>query len=97
MLAHRLRPAAVTCSECGAAARDGDGWRAFVVGGYEGEDVEIVVFCPGCAEREVGSGQSRSTRSASGRATRRAYNQHPEAETRRVETALKGGVGRGGN
>lgn len=56
ILAHRLRPAAVTCTECGAAAREGpEGWRAFVVGGYDGEDVEIVVFCPDCAEREAGS------------------------------------------
>ena len=56
MLAHRLRPAAVTCSECGAAAREGaEGWRAFVVGGYDGEEVEVVVFCPDCAEREVGT------------------------------------------
>ena len=56
MLAHRLRPAAVTCTECGVAAREGaDGWRAFVVGGYDGEDVEVVVFCPDCAEREAGA------------------------------------------
>jgi hypothetical protein len=55
VLAHRLRPAAVICSECGAAAREGAGWRAFVVGGYDGDDVEIVVFCPDCAEREVGA------------------------------------------
>lgn len=56
VLAHRLRPAAVTCTECGAAAREGaDGWRAFVVGGYDGDDVEIVVFCPDCAEREAGA------------------------------------------
>ena len=38
------------------AAREGaEGWRAFVVGGYDGENVEIVVFCPDCAERETGS------------------------------------------
>ena len=56
VLAHRLRPAAVTCTECGAAAREGaEGWRAFVVGGYDGEDVEVVVFCPDCAEREAGA------------------------------------------
>jgi hypothetical protein len=55
MIAHRLRPA-VTCTECGAAAREGaEGWRAFVVGGYDGEDVEVVVFCPDCAEREAGA------------------------------------------
>lgn len=54
MLAHRLRPAAVTCSECGAAAHEGAGWRAFVVGGEDGDEVEIVVFCPDCAEREAG-------------------------------------------
>jgi hypothetical protein len=54
VLGHRLRPAAVTCSECGAAAREGaDGWCAFVVGGYDADDVEVVVFCPDCAEREV--------------------------------------------
>ena len=56
MFAHRLRPAAVKCTECGAAAREGaEGWRAFVVGGYDGEDVEVVVFCSDCAEREAGS------------------------------------------
>ena len=36
-------------------ARVPEGWRAFVVGGYDGEDVEVVVFCPDCAEREAGS------------------------------------------
>jgi hypothetical protein len=56
MLTHRLRPVAVRCSECGATAREGaDGWRAYVVGGYDGEDVEVVVFCPDCAERETDS------------------------------------------
>jgi hypothetical protein len=56
MLTHRLRPVAVRCSECGATAREGaDGWRAYVVGGYDGEDVEVVVFCRDCAERETDS------------------------------------------
>ena len=54
MLAHRLRPAAPHSEHVTAAAREGaDGWRAFVVGGYDGDDVEIVVFCPDCAEREA--------------------------------------------
>ena len=54
MLAQRHRPAAVRCSECGTAAREGaEGWRAYVVGGFDGEDGEVVVFCPDCAEREA--------------------------------------------
>ena len=56
MLTHHPRPVAVKCSECGATARAGaDGWRAYVVGGYDGEDPEVVVFCPDCADRELDS------------------------------------------
>jgi hypothetical protein len=42
------------CAECGKVASDqAEGWRAFL-GGW-GTETEVVVFCPGCAEREFGS------------------------------------------
>ena len=41
------------CIECGAAStRSARGWKAYLGGGYEGEPIEVGVFCPECAERE---------------------------------------------
>jgi hypothetical protein len=50
------RTRAVRCSECSATAHDTPhGWIAQVVGGYDGDAVEVVVLCPDCAEREAGA------------------------------------------
>lgn len=43
----------IRCVECDTAA-DGtaEGWKAYLGGGFEGEPLEVVVFCPGCAAYE---------------------------------------------
>ena len=52
-----LRPLSVTaaplrCLECGTVAEGpARGWRAYVGGGYEGEPIEVGIFCPACAVR----------------------------------------------
>jgi hypothetical protein len=46
---------AVRCAECGAVAHGIPvGWQAYLAGGYEDEPIEIVTYCPVCAERETG-------------------------------------------
>ena len=51
----------VRCIECGrVAAKEARGWRAYIVDDPddEGEELEVAIYCPRCAEREVGpSGQ----------------------------------------
>lgn len=43
----------LVCAECVRVSDEGArAWRAFLVGGLDGEPVEIVILCPGCAERE---------------------------------------------
>ena len=49
-----LRSEVVRCVECGLVADTAGGWKAYLGGGFEGEPVEVVVYCPTCAEREVG-------------------------------------------
>lgn len=47
--------ARLTCLECGARSDNhARGWRAVMGGGFEGEPVEVGVYCPDCAEREFG-------------------------------------------
>jgi Zn finger protein HypA/HybF involved in hydrogenase expression len=41
--------ATLTCLECGEESEDGRGWQAFV-----DEELELLVYCPACAAREVG-------------------------------------------
>jgi hypothetical protein len=43
----------IRCVECNTAA-DGtaEGWEAYLGGGFEGQPLEVVVFCPGCAAYE---------------------------------------------
>jgi hypothetical protein len=43
----------VRCVECALTADTTAGWKAFLTGGFDDEPVEIVVYCPACAEREV--------------------------------------------
>lgn len=31
-------------------------WKTYLGGGFEGEPIEVVVFCPGCAAYEFGDG-----------------------------------------
>ncbi|MGE5691348.1 MAG: hypothetical protein ACM33B_12405 [Pseudomonadota bacterium] len=41
------------CLECGTEAEgSAPGWRALIGGGYEGEPLEVGVYCPRCAARE---------------------------------------------
>jgi hypothetical protein len=50
-----LRPAPLTCVECGRAQLAGErGWRAYLTVD-EDESAEAVVFCPDCAAREFGA------------------------------------------
>jgi hypothetical protein len=49
-------PRQLVCAECGRVDRDGEGrgWRADLAGGYDGEELEVVVVCPSCWERQFG-------------------------------------------
>lgn len=50
-----LEPARVCCAQCGTIAEGtANNWRAFIGGGFEGEPLELIAFCPGCAQRELG-------------------------------------------
>jgi hypothetical protein len=48
---------ALRCVECGAEADEiANGWRAYRAGDLEEDDVvEVLMFCPACAEREFGA------------------------------------------
>jgi hypothetical protein len=47
--------AGIRCAECGAEPLgDTAGWEPYISGGYEGEPVELGVFCPVCALSEIG-------------------------------------------
>jgi hypothetical protein len=49
----QLIPQYLHCLECGAESDEhARGWKAYVRGAYEGDDVEVGVFCPMCATRE---------------------------------------------
>jgi hypothetical protein len=48
-------PGQVRCVECDApAVGPATGWQAFLCGGFEDNPVEVVIYCPACAAREVG-------------------------------------------
>jgi hypothetical protein len=51
------RSEVVRCVECDIVADTAAGWKAYLGGGFEGEPVEVVVYCPVCAEREVGTAE----------------------------------------
>jgi len=47
----------VRCIECGElASSPATGWKAYLAGGFEDDPLEVVVFCPECAFRELGTG-----------------------------------------
>ena len=47
----------VRCADCGELAPGpATGWKAYLAGGFEDDPLEIVVFCPECAHRELGPG-----------------------------------------
>ncbi len=51
-----LQDDVVRCVECDRVAEGAvDGWKAFVGGGYEGEPIEVLVYCDACADREFGA------------------------------------------
>ena len=57
------KPAEVTtgstirCVECDIdAGGTAEGWRAYLGGGFEGETLEVLVYCPSCAARECSDG-----------------------------------------
>lgn len=46
----------VRCTECGELASGlATGWKAYLAGGFEDVPVEVIVFCPACAFRELGT------------------------------------------
>jgi hypothetical protein len=49
------------CINCGVAAEGtATGWKAYISGGFEDEPLEVAVFCPLCALREVELGRELS-------------------------------------
>ncbi|MGZ4413556.1 MAG: hypothetical protein ACXVRZ_04135 [Gaiellaceae bacterium] len=52
-----LQEDVVRCIECNRVAEGtAHGWKAFVGGSYEGDPIEVLVYCPACADREFGAG-----------------------------------------
>jgi hypothetical protein len=57
------RPAAIEdpasvirCVECGGVAGgSAAGWKAYIGGGFDGEPLEVITYCPSCALRECGA------------------------------------------
>lgn len=50
-----LQPAPLICLECeSVSGADAQGWKAYLGGTVDGEDLEVGIFCPDCAEREFG-------------------------------------------
>jgi hypothetical protein len=46
-------PQALVCIECRTVSDErATGWKAYVGGGFDGDEVEVGVFCPECAEIE---------------------------------------------
>lgn len=46
----------VRCTECGELASGlATGWRAYLAGGFDDDPVEVIVFCPACVVRELGT------------------------------------------
>lgn len=51
----RLAPRSLRCLECcQSSSGTARGWKALASGGYEGDEVEIGVYCPDCFAREFG-------------------------------------------
>lgn len=49
----RPTPGEVRCVECDVVATGtAEGWKAYVGGGFEGESIEVIIYCPACAARE---------------------------------------------
>jgi len=46
----------IRCVECdGVAVGSAAGWRASIGGGFDGEPLEVIIYCPRCALRECGA------------------------------------------
>jgi hypothetical protein len=46
----------LVCVECQTESDErARGWRAYVGGGFDGDEVEVGTYCPPCAEDEFGS------------------------------------------
>jgi len=53
----------VRCTECDTPARGpATSWRAYLTGGFDGEPVEVVVYCPACSGPVVLIGSIRPER-----------------------------------
>jgi hypothetical protein len=48
-----LTPRALVCVECREVSDErAKGWKAYIGGGFDGDEVEVGAFCPSCAELE---------------------------------------------
>jgi len=48
-----LMPRMLVCIECQAVSDEhAKGWKAYLGGGYDGDEIEVGVFCPQCDEME---------------------------------------------
>jgi hypothetical protein len=46
----------LVCLECETVSDErARGWKAYVGGGFDGDEVEVGTYCPSCAEAEFGS------------------------------------------
>lgn len=45
----------LVCIECETVSDErARGWRAYVGGGFDGDEVEVGTYCPSCAKAEFG-------------------------------------------
>ena len=45
----------LVCIECTAVSDErARGWKAYVGGGFDGDELEVGTYCPSCAEAEFG-------------------------------------------
>jgi hypothetical protein len=53
-----LKPRRLVCVECGRETTSAERvWRAVLAGGV-GDELEVAVYCPACAEREFGEDEA---------------------------------------
>lgn len=46
----------LVCIECETESDErARGWRAYVGGGFDGDEVEVGTYCPACADAEFGT------------------------------------------
>ena len=52
----QLTTGRLVCIECETVSDErARGWKAYVGGGFDGDEVEVGTYCPSCAEAEFGA------------------------------------------